>query len=144
VDYAARVALTKRQDRYDTALDITDFVLKMDPQNITAKLIQAMIYVQTKRNADAKPILTKLYTEEPKAPDVLLSMSAYCKVLGDGALTSGYLQQATTADTKRFGLTQPFSPLEDVQFLVRRIHYRVDLFLTPDTLYPDKQTAAAQ
>jgi predicted Zn-dependent protease len=144
VDYAARVVLTKRQDRYDTALDITDFVLKMDPQNVTAKLIQAMIYVHTNRKTDAKPILEKLYHDEPKAPDVLLSMSAYCKVLGDGALTSSFLGQAALADKTRFGMTQPPSPLESVQIVVRKLHYRADFFLTPSTLYPDKQTAAAR
>src|SRR5205085_2616724 len=40
LDYAARVAISKRQDRYEQALNLTDFVLKNDPENINAKLMQ--------------------------------------------------------------------------------------------------------
>jgi predicted Zn-dependent protease len=138
LDYAARIALTKRQDRVDTALDITDLVMKMDPDNITGRLTQALVYLYSKRVADAKPILETLYKENPNSPDVAMGLSTYCNVLGNASLTGIYMDKARMLDPLHFSLPQPTTPLECLLLVVRKVHYRPDWFLTPGTLYSTK------
>jgi tetratricopeptide (TPR) repeat protein len=138
LDYAARVALVKRQDRYDTALDITDVVLKMDPDNVTGKLIQALIYSATRRLPEAKPILEFLFKENPNSPDVVLALSSYCNTMGIAALTGTYQDKARALDPLHFSIVQPVNPLECLQLVVRKSHYRPDWFLTLGTLYASR------
>jgi len=138
LDYAARVALMKRQDRFDTALDITDVVMKMDPDNVTGKLIQSLVYLATKRTTDAKPILEVLYKEYPNSPDVVMSLSTYCNTLGISALTGTYQDKARALDPLHFSIVQPTNALECIQLVVRKVHYRPDWFLTLGTLYASR------
>jgi tetratricopeptide (TPR) repeat protein len=138
LDYAARIALTKRQDRYDTALDITDVVLKLDPDNVTGRLMQALIYLQTKRVPDAKSILELLYKQNPGAPDVIMALASYCNTLGISALTGTYMDKARALDPLHFSIVQPLNPLECLQLLMRKVHFREDAFLTIGTLYSSK------
>lgn len=144
VDYAARLALQQRPDRFDRALDITDFVRKIEPDNVPARLMQAIIYTQQGKYADAEQILTPMYKRDKTSADLLMTLAVYWRARDNGGLTSFYLQSAEKQDPHRFELTFTPRPLELLKLLYRDLHYRADLFLTPSTLYPAKAVARAE
>lgn len=137
LDYASRVVLSRRQDRMDQALNLTDFVLKHEPENLNAKLMQALLYLTSKRYSEAEPLLNWLQRKEKNAPDILLSLAAYWDMKEQGATVSQMLASAKRADSRfeRFG---PESPLELLTTLNRKYYYRSGFFLLPSTLYPSQ------
>jgi len=145
LNYAARVALQKGANRYEQSLNLTDYVLKSDPKNLNAKLIQATILMQTNRIPEAFAILTYLYKNGPKTADLLLTISAYYRTKMDSAKTTEYLEAATKLDPMRFDFQLPPGALETLRVLNRKLAYRVDFYLSPATLYPaTAQSASAQ
>jgi tetratricopeptide (TPR) repeat protein len=135
LDYAARVAISRRQDRVEQALNLTDFVLKYEPENFNAKEMQALLYLSEKRFADAEPILTWLRRKDAKAPDVIMTLATYFELKNEGPTVSQLLAAAKEAD-KRFERQGPETPLEFLTTLNRRYFYRTGFFLRPSTLYP--------
>lgn len=142
LDYATRILLQKRQDRFDQALNLTDFVLKYDPENVNAKIMQAMIYLQTKRIAEAEPVLNNLRNKAGQSPDVLMALAVYWNIKGNGSNVTQYMNAASKADQERFGQATTPTPLEYLVSLNRRYHYRVDPYLTIASLYPNKGDAS--
>lgn len=143
LDYAVRIALQPRADRYDVALSLVDTVLKSDPTNINAKLIQALLFLQTGRDKEAEPLLTDLRQRAPNAPDVLFALSVYWYKKENRENTTRFLKEASKLDTLRFDTEVPMRPLELLLRLNRKWHYRADFYLMPATLYPVKPNAAS-
>lgn len=135
LDYAGGQLLTKRQDRYEQALNLTDMALKSDPDNVTAKLTQALVYEQQKRNTEALPLLSDLQKKYPQAPDVITAIGVYYAGQGNNAKATPYFEAARKADPIHFNTTDPPKPLELAQRL-RRSHTRADFYLTVAALYP--------
>ena len=143
LDYATRLLALRRQDRYDQALNLTDFVLKYEPEHIGAKMMQAMVYLQTNRAAEAEPVLTFLKNKEGKAPDVLMALAVYWNVKGNGGLTTQYMAAARKADPERFDPNTPEAPMQYLFNMNRKLQYRVSPFLTLSSLYPDRAGAVS-
>ncbi len=135
LDYANEQLLTRRQDRYEQALNLTDMALKSDPDNVTAKLTQALVYEQQKRNTEALPLLSDLQKKYPQAPDVITAIGVYYVGQGNNAKATPYFDAARKADPIHFNTTDPPKPLELAQRL-RRSHTRADFYLTVAALYP--------
>jgi tetratricopeptide (TPR) repeat protein len=136
LDYAAHLAASRRQDRYDQALNMADLVLKMDPNNVAAKLTQAMVYLQTKRPEAATTLDMLKRKEPPTAADILLALAVYWNVQNIGGNTTYYMGQAAKNDPTFFTLSAVPTPIEYLLLVNRKLHYRGGFFLTPDTLYP--------
>ncbi len=136
LEYAARIALSKRQDRYDQALNLTDLVLKAEPDNMSAKMMQAMIFLQANRLPEAEPILKDLNKKYATEPDMLLALATYWNVKDSGGQVTYFMNQARKADADRFAPSSPLRPLEFIALVNRKLHYRGGLFLTPASLYP--------
>ncbi len=142
LDFAARVAVEKQPDRYDRALKFLDFVLKRDPKNANARLQQALIYLQTKRNKEAATTLNGLAEGVRQSPDVLAALGIYWELNGNPGASRRYTDTARSLDKARFDRSVSPTPMELLFDLDRKYRYRIGFFLTPDTLYPTKPTAA--
>jgi predicted Zn-dependent protease len=142
-DYAVRIALSKRTDRFELALNLTDFLLKRDPNHVNTKLTQALLYLQTGKIQDAEAVLGAI-TRRDKAPDMLMALATYWEVKGNTNFSGRYLEEARKADAARFERQAPDNPLELLRQLNRVYYYRNGYFLSLSTLFPDStQTAAA-
>ena len=135
LDYATAQTFQKRQDRYDQALNLTDLVLKQEPENVQAKLTQALIYVHQKRFTEAQPLLADLQKKHPEAPDVLTTIGVFYQAKGNNSNAGQFFDAVRKADPKRFNYTNPPSSM-DLLLRLRTLHYRSDFFLTPAALYP--------
>ena len=135
LDYATEQAFQKRQDKYDQALNLTDLVLKQEPENAQAKITQALIYVHQKRYTEAQPILADLQKKYPEAPDVLTTIGVFYQAKGNNTSATQFFDAVRKADPKRFNYTFPPTALE-LLLRLRNLHYRCDYFLTPAALYP--------
>ena len=135
LDYATEQVFQKRQDRYDQALNLTDLVLKQEPENVQAKLTQALIYIYQKRYTEAQPLLADLQKKYPDSPDVLTTIGVFYQAKGNNANAGQFFEAVRKADQKRFNYTIPPTALE-LLLRLRALHYRADFFLTPAALYP--------
>lgn len=135
LDYASQQLLTKRQDRYEQALNLTDLVLKADQHDVQAKLIQALVYTQQKRFTEALPILSDLQRDNPQSPDVITAIGVYYTSQSNNAKAEPYFAAARALDPIRFNPASPPTPLE-LMVRLRRSHFRADFYLTPAALYP--------
>ena len=140
--YAGNVALGKRTDRYDQALNITDTVLKMDSDNLYAKIVQSLVYLQKGQSKDAEPLLNVLARREQTASDVQMTLAAYWSVKNKGAQAVASMREAHRLDKEHFDFAGVPTPLELLEFLNRKTHYRSGFFLSPSSLYPPKPEPA--
>jgi tetratricopeptide (TPR) repeat protein len=139
LNYASRVAASRRTDRYEVALNLTDFVLKSFPKNFHAKQIQTLIYMQTRKLGDAEPILRSLLaTPDAKEPDFLMTLAIYYETKGDGAQSARMLEQVRKIDEKHFDTVSAPSPIKHIDFVNRIWLFRAGFFLNPKTLFPNK------
>ena len=135
LDYANEQLLSKRQDRYEQALNLTDMALKSNPENVNAKLTQALVYEQQKRFTEALPVLSDLQKKYPQSPDVITAIGVYYYTQGNNAKAQPYFEAARKADPVHFNTTDPPRPLE-LALRLRRAHTRADFYLTVAALYP--------
>jgi hypothetical protein len=136
LDYAAHLAASRRQDRFDQSLNMADLVLKADPNNVAAKMTQAMVYLQTKRPEAATTLDMLKRKEPPTAADILMALAVYWGVQNRGGNVTYYMGQAAKNDPTYFSLTTVPTPIEYLLLVNRKLHYRGGFFLTPDSLYP--------
>ncbi|HLV81614.1 MAG TPA: tetratricopeptide repeat protein, partial [Chthonomonadaceae bacterium] len=144
LDYAARIALQRKTDRYDDALKLTEIALERSKGDINAKLIQALLYLQKSRFKEAEPILDALVRMTPTPPDVHMAVAVYYDLKQSPTQARAHYDAAGKLDPVRFTPIIVPSPMELLQSYARRWHYRGDFYLTPTTLYPPKMEAAAQ
>lgn len=139
LNYAGRIATSKRTDRYDLSLNLTDFVLKAYPESFHARQLQALIYLQTRKIGDAEPLLRALIPIDGKAPDFLMTLAVYYEVKGDGAMSARTLEQVRKVDPKNFDnvVTAP-SPVKHIDYVNRTWLFRAGFYLNPDTLFNAK------
>lgn len=139
LNYAGRIATSKRTDRYELSLNLTDFVLKAYPESFQAKQLQALIYLQTKKIGDAEPLLRLLIPIDGKAPDFMMTLAVYYEVKGDGAQSVRMLEQIRKVDPKNFDnvVTAP-SPIKHIDYINRVWLYRAGFYLNPSTLFASK------
>lgn len=135
IDYTSDQMLSKRQDRYEQALNVTDLVLKAEPKNVQARLIQALIHTQQRHFADAQPLLADLQKNYPESPDVLVTIGTFYSVQGNSVKSTPFFDVARKIDPLNFNYTAPPAPME-LAYKLRRSHVRADFYLTPAALYP--------
>ena len=136
--YAANIALSQRSDRYDQALGLTDAVLKAEPENVFARIIQALVYTQQKQFGKAYAILNVLNRRETKAPDVRMAFAVYWSATQKGVQMINAMKEAQAMDEERFTFADVLPPMEYLDTLNRKLRYRSGFFLTPAALYPVK------
>ncbi len=138
LDYAARLTISKRQDRYEQVLDLTDLVLKNEPDNLNAKLIQAQLYLFLKKIPDAESVLSQIGRMRGATanPDVQLTYATYWDIKGNGSQVNTALAEARKLDAVRFDQRGTTPPLELLLRLNRKMFYRSGYFLMPSTLFP--------
>ncbi len=136
LDYAARTAATTQQGRYERAMKFVDFALARDPNNLNAKIMQALLLMQTKRDREAGPLLDALSRHNKNAADLKMALAIYFFNAGNSSLTDRELTEARKLDPVRFASSDPKTPLELLYQLNRKYHYRTGFFLTPASLYP--------
>ena len=139
--FAANLAASKRADRYEQALGLTDAVLKAEPENTYAKTIQSLVYLQQGQLKSAATVLGILARREPPAPDLSAAFAVYWDESKKGAQAVAALKTARDLDVERFAFTQPPLPMELLNIINRGFHYRAGFFLTPASLYPPKVEA---
>lgn len=139
IDYAARLLLVRNlsQDRIDEALNITDFVMKNDPDYISARLLQALLYVQNNRAGEAEPILTAVLKEDSTGTDALLTTAVFEHARGRNDKEYQFQQMIRKQEPDRYtDLALIQQPMPALLFLYGRTHYRAGAFLTLATLFP--------
>ena len=136
--YAANMALSSRADRFDQTLSLVDAVLKQEPNNIFAQITQALVYIQQGQLKNAGELLRVLGRREQASPDVLAVIGVYWNVSQKGVQSLASLKAAHEIDTERFTFIEAPSPMEMLDMLNRKYHYRSGYFLTPAALYPPK------
>jgi tetratricopeptide (TPR) repeat protein len=147
LDYATRFILQGRtlsRDRIDQALNITDFVLKHEPDNVNAKYIQVLLYLQSGRATEAEPILSALLAKEGNALDLLLAGAVFQRATGQLGRVNLFLEAVRKLDAERYYERDKLNtPLQALFYTNVKMHYRADPFLTPGTLFPVKEAASA-
>ena len=141
--YAANIALGKRLDRYDQALGIASAILQDEPDNVFAKILSSLVDIQKGDSKSAAPFLTLLARREQTSPDVLATLAVYWNNNNGGPQTVAALKSARELDRNLFDFQQVPEPMELLELLNRKLHYRAGFFLSPSTLYPPKAQAAA-
>jgi Tfp pilus assembly protein PilF len=143
--FAARAVLVRNptQDRLDQALNITDFVLKSEPDNLSAKLLQALLTMQNSRINDAEPLLASVLKEDNTGTDVLMVGAVFARLKNDSDGVNRFQDAIRRQEPDRYTDLIPMrQPLTILQFLYSRVHYRANAFLTLATLFPAETTAA--
>jgi tetratricopeptide (TPR) repeat protein len=138
LDYASRLTISKRTDRYDQALNLTDLVLKNEPDNFNAKLMQAQLYLALKRMPDAETALSQLgrMRGATSNPDFQLTLASYWDMKNNGAQVNAALAAARKLDAVRFdrrGVTPAFALMNELN---RKMFLRSGYFLMPTTVFP--------
>lgn len=142
--YAANMALSQRADRYEQATGVTDAVLKMEPDNVFAKIVQSLLFLQQGQIKNAGNTLNVLSRHEQKSPDIMAAVAVYWNQAKNGPQAQNSLQAARSLDVDRFAFTEVPLPMELLEQINRKLHYRAGYFLTPAALYPAKvETPAA-
>lgn len=140
LNYASRIATSKRTDRFELSLNLTDFVLKSYPESFQAKQLQALVYLQTRKVGDAEPILRKLMSQDGKSPEFLMTIAVYYEAKGDGAQAARALEIVRKADPKNFEnvVTAP-TPIKHIDYINRLWLMRAGFYLNPSTLFPARE-----
>lgn len=145
LDYASRFILqgrTPSRERIDQALNITDFVLKHEPDNVNARYIQVLLYLQSGRAAEAEPILSAQLAKEGNALDLLLAGAVFQRATGQLGRVNLFLQAVRKLDAERYYERDKLNtPLQALYYTNAKMHYRADPFLTIGTLFPSKEAA---
>ena len=141
--YAANMALSQRTDRYEQASAVNDAVLKQEPDNVFAQLIQSLLALQQGQIKNAGTTLNVLNRHELNSPDVQSATAVYWQQSKNGAQAQNALQAARRLDVERFSFTEVPQPMELLELLNRKLHYRAGYFLTPASLYPAKAETPA-
>ncbi len=136
-NYTARVAVSKRNDRYDQALNLTDLTLKYYPDNYFAKLIQAMVYVQTKKDREAQTALNLLSKLNKDAPETKMAFAVYFEANNNTSESARWADFTRKTDS-RMDRPLPPRPTEYLDWINRQLFFRAEPFLSLDTLYPAK------
>ena len=142
MDYAVRLALQRKSDRYDDALKLTEVALQRYPTDINAKVIQSLLHLQKGHYKEVEPVLDPLVRKNP-APDVQMTVAIYYDLKMNPSLSRKYYEAAGKQDPLRFSPIIVPKPMEFLQSYARKWHYRADPYLTPATLYPPKAEAPA-
>ncbi len=145
LDYAQRFVIDSHYpDRFENALTFTDFVLKNDPGNDSAKFLKTLIYLGQKppHIPEAEILLLELTKKEPKAADFLIATSTYFTLKGNATAASDRLERGKKADSQFDALVLPPTAMEVVAYILRKRHYRAEFFLSTAALYPPKPASA--
>lgn len=135
LEYTTDQLLSKRLDRFEQALNVTDMVLKFEPENVQAKIVQSLVYTQQKRYKDATPMLQDLQKKNPLAPDVFMTIGAFYQAQSNNVKATPFFDAARKSDPGRFNYTSPPTTME-LMYKLKRFHYRADFYLTPSALFP--------
>lgn len=138
LDFASRMVISKRADRGEQALNLTDLVLKNEPDSFNAKLMQAQLYIAMNRLNDAATVLNQLgrTRNATSSPDFQLTLAAYWDVKKDGGQVNAALAAARKLDAARFerrGVTPAYALMTELN---RKMFFRSGYFLMPSTLFP--------
>ncbi len=138
LDYASRMAISRRSDRYEQALNLTDLALKNDPDNLNAKLMQAQLYLFLKKIPDADKVLVQIngMRGAQTNPDYMLTLATYWDIKNDRNKVNISLAEAKRLDAARFERRGTTPPLQLMIELNRKMFYRSGYFLLPSTLFP--------
>ncbi len=138
LNFAGRALVSKRSDRIETALNITDLVLKNDPKNIHAKQIQALVYLHQRKVGDAEVLLKNILAVDPTSPDILMTTAIYYDAKGDGTRSSQALENVRKVDPLHFDSIAPPLPIKHIEYINRTWLGRSGFFIDPATLFPPK------
>jgi tetratricopeptide (TPR) repeat protein len=139
--FAERVALTKdaSRERIEEALSIAAYILKYDPDNVAALLLQAMLYCQTDRAALAEPILAALLKRDNTSLDILMGGAVYGRVADQPEKRGAFMDTIRKYFPDRSDeMDLIISPAGMLYTLDVKYAYRPYAFLCPTTLYPAK------
>ncbi len=143
LDLAVLKILSKATDRNAQAFKLIGFAQKLEPDNINAKLIEALTYVQSKQTVPAIALLRPLARDYPSAPDVLMATAICYLAMGQDDVAGRFLDMANKIDQDRVGRLLPEQPLVFLRRVNHEVHYRTGFFLTPQTLtVPKTETAS--
>lgn len=142
LNYAVRVALQNRPDRYTQSLELVRQVAEWDPDNLQASLLESLIEMQAGQADQAKTLLEALYKQDTKEPDLLATLAAYSYMKEDNARTRVFLDQAAALDPADFTIELPQMPNECMRYIEMTVHYHADFFLMPGTLYAQASSPA--
>lgn len=138
LNFASRILVSKRTDRLEMALNITDLVLKNDPKNIHAKQMQALIYLYQRKVGDAEVLLKSLLATGVTSPDLLMTVAIYYEAKGDETRASKALEDVRKIDPLHFDSIAPPAPIKHIDYINRIWLGRAGFFLDPATLFPTK------
>ena len=143
LDLALLKAFGKGSDRNTQAFKLISQAQKLDPDNINAKLIEILLYLQAKQTAIPALTLKDLARQYPNTPDILMTLSIYYQTLNQEANASKYLDAVNRIDSEHVGRSVTEQPLEFLKRVNREVHYRTGFFLTPQTLVVPKTDTAS-
>ena len=136
-NFAARLSVSKRTERYNEALSISDLVLKYYPDNYFAGLIQTMVYLQTKKNKEADASFGKLLKTDKESPEILMALSAYYDARDNSQEAGRYLEKVRKMEPKMERQAPP-KPTEYLDLMNRKYFFRSEPFLSLEVLFPTK------
>ncbi|HZO89611.1 MAG TPA: Ig-like domain-containing protein [Chthonomonadaceae bacterium] len=146
LDYAARQFVLKNitQERIDQLLNVVNYVLKRDPDNVNAKLMQVMLYLQANRVNDAEPILAALLQQENTALDLLFAGSVYSRYKENFGQITRFLEAINRLSPETYyDVTNLSKPQQAIAYFDLKRRYRADPFLTVTTLFAPKSEATS-
>lgn len=142
--YTLKLMLEKNPttERVDQALGILGFVLKSDPDNIIARWMESLLYMQTKRMTEAETMLDTLLKQDSKALDFLIAGAVFCRMTDHIDRMGIFLEEVRKQEPDYYTeLAAIKSPQQALFLFGYRTPYRTEAFLTPTSLYPPKATA---
>ena len=136
-NYAARIAVSKRTEKYDQVLSLSDLVLKYNPENYFAQLIQGMVYLQTKKNKEADSSLSRLVKTTKEKPETMMALAIYYDSHDKGTEAGRYLTNVRKAEPLMERQTPP-QPAEYLDWLNRTLYFEAEPFVSLEALFPTK------
>jgi tetratricopeptide (TPR) repeat protein len=125
--------MSKRPNRIQEAEAVLEFARKVDMDNVEALMATAALFLFQHRAEEAEPILKRVLTLAPEAPDALVGMALTCSMLDRTREITDLLARAMKVDDILWN--DVFVP-KQLDYISRVMRYRIPALLTPKSLYP--------
>ena len=102
-----------------------------------AQLLQSLIYLQQLKFTEAEGVLNPIMRTNGGDADVLLTGASYWYMKENSGQIDKYLKAAMRVEPVLFKFDKGPNPLELLQFLQRKIHYRSGFYLSLGSLFKD-------
>ena len=135
LEMATRILQQKRPDKFDQAYQLIELSLSLDKENIRAKLMRTLLLLEQNKINIAESVIADLTKKKINTPDYLATLAVYWNVKHNPEFANRSMAAARKLDAVHFSFDLPGTPLDLLNILNRKIHYRTGAFLGTSSLF---------